>query len=207
MAISTYAQLQTAVKNWLHRSGILAEDDTTDIIPDLITLAETRIFREVRCRIMETTFSGTIANGVVALPDDYLGLKFAYINAAPTSALQRAPASQIYSTYPTRTAQGKPTMIAREGSNFIFGPYPDSSYAVSGIYYAKPTGVATSANALFTNNPDLYLFATLCEAAPYIQDDTKVQLWEAKYASLKQQIAFEDDQEYGSGGGLQITAA
>jgi hypothetical protein len=207
VSITTYAELQTAVKNWLHRSGVLAQDDVTSIIPDLITIAEKRIFREVRVRVMESTLSSTIANGVIAVPADYLDLKFAYINATPTSALQRAPASQVYSTYPTRSAQGKPTMIAREGSNFIFGPYPDSGYTVSGIYYAKPTGIATSANTLFTDNPDLYLFAALCEAAPYIQDDPRVQLWEAKYASIKQQMAFEDESEYGSGGGLNVSAA
>ena len=201
MSITTYAELKTAVANWLHR------DDLTAIIPDLITVAENRIFREVRIRVMESTFTGTIASGVIAVPADYLELKFAYINASPTSQLQRASASQIYAKYPFRTAASKPTMIGREGTNFIFGAYPDSAYTVSGIYYAAPTGIATSANALFLANPDLYLFGALAEAAPFVADDPKVQLWEAKYASVKQQLSFQDDQEYGSGGGMTVSAA
>ncbi len=200
MSLSTYADLQTAVASWLHRA------DLTAITPDLIRLGELRIFREVRCRDMETALSGTIANGVIALPSDYLDLKFAYIDATPVSKLDRASASQIYEQYPYRSASGKPTSIAREGSNFIFGPYPDSGYAVKGIYYAEPVSIATTANALFVANPDLYLFAALCEAAPYIQDDPRVQLWEGKYASIKQQIAWEDSEEYGSGAGMAVRA-
>lgn len=205
MALTNYTELQAAVASFTHRS------DLTSIIPDLITLAEKRIFREVRVRVMESTFSGTIASGVIALPSDYLELKFAYTSANPTSQLSRASASQIYAKYPMRTAEGKPQLIGREGSNFIFGPYPDSAYTVAGIYYAKPTIIATSANALFLANPDLYLYATLAETAPYVEDDprwsAKVALWEGKYGAVKQQMAFEDASESGSGGLMAIRAA
>lgn len=201
MSISTYAELQTAVTNWVHRS------DLTSIVPDLIRLGELRIFREVRCRVMESAFSGTIANGAIAVPADYLELKFAYINSTPTSQLARMSGAQLYAKWPNRTAQSKPIGIAREGSNFIFGPYPDSAYAVAGIYYAKPTSIQTTANALFAANPDLYLFAALAEVAPYIQDDPRVQLWEAKYASIKQQISFEDSSESGGAGTMAVSTA
>lgn len=199
MSIATYSDLQQAVINWLHRDGL------TSIVPDLIRIGELRIFREVRTRVMESTFSGTIANGVIAVPADYLELKFAYINASPTSQLSRYSASQMYAKWPTRVAQGKPTGIAREGSNFIFGPYPDSSYAVLGTYYARPTSIQTSDNALFVANPDLYLFAALAEAAPYIGDDPKVALWETKYDSIKRQLSFEDDMESSGAGSMAVT--
>ena len=200
MSISSYADLQAAVKGWVHRSDLDA------ITPDLIMLGELRIFREVRCREMETALSGAIANGVVALPADYLDLKFAYIDATPVSKLDRASASQIYEQHPFRNANGKPNMIAREGSNFIFGPYPDSSYSIKGIYYAKPVSIQTTANALFTAYPDLYLMASLCETAPYIQDDPRLQLWEAKYGAIVKQIYDADAEEYGSGSGMAVRA-
>lgn len=201
MSITNYAELQTAVQDWLHRS------DLATITPDLIRLGELRIFREVRCRVMESALNGTIASGVLALPADYLDLKFAYVDGTPSQKLERSSASQIYEHYPYRNATGMPKAIAREGSNFIFGPYPDSAYTIKGIYYAKPTSIQTTANALFTANPDLYLFAALCEAAPYIQDDPRVQLWEGKYGSIKQQIAWEDSEEYGSGAGMAVRVA
>ena len=197
----TYAGLKASVADFLHRA------DLTGIIPDLITIGEKRIFRNVRCRVMESTFSGTIASGVIAVPSDYLELKFAYISASPTSYLAGASASQIYAKYPNRAAEGKPVLIGREGSNFIFGPYPDSAYAVAGTYYAKPTVVSSSANALYVANPDLYLYAALCEAAPYIGDDPRIAVWEAKLNAIFNQIAYEASSEEGSSGGLSVKAA
>ena len=200
MAITTYAELQTAVEGWLHRSDLDA------IIPDFIMLGEKRIFREIRAREMETALSSAITAGVIALPTDYLDLKFAYVDGSPTQLLTRATPTQIYLSYPSRTGSGLPTMIAREGSNFIFGPYP-GTYTIKGIYYAKPTVVATSANSLFVANPDLYLFAALLEAEPYIKNDARIQLWQAKYEQIKSQINAYERGEYGSGSGLQVMAA
>jgi len=201
MSITTYAELQTAAANWLKRS------DLTSYIPDLIRLGELRIFREVRCRIMESSLSSAISSGVVTVPSDYLGLKSAYIDGSPTQKLQRATVSQIYDKYPLRAAEGKPKMVAREGSSFIFGPYPDSSYTMKGIYYAKPTSIQTSANALFLESPDLYLFAALAEAAPFLKDDARIVIWDGKYASVVKQIEDADRDEDSTGGGLAVVVA
>ena len=167
MAITTYAELQTAVGSWLHRA------DLTSQIPDFILFGEKRIFRETRIRVMETAFSGTISSGVIAVPSDYLEFKSVYLNTSPTIKLSRVQASQIYDEYPTRASTGRPKLIAREGANFIFGPYPDSGYTVNGIYYASPTSIQSSANALFLANPDLYLYAALLAATPYLSNDQR----------------------------------
>lgn len=201
MAISTYAELQTAVTNWLHRG------DLASITPDFIRLGELRIFREIRCQEMETALSATIASGVIAVPSDYLDLKSAYVDGSPTQKLTRASISQIYEQYPTRSSDAKPILIAREGTNFIFGPYPDSTYTIKGIYYASLTSIQSTANALFTAYPDLYLYAALCESAPYLKDDARTQIWEQKYNIIKRQIELLEDNEYGSGGGLQVVVA
>ena len=199
MSITTYQELQTSVANWLSR------DDLTSIIPDLITIGEKRIFREVRCRVMETALTGTTSSGVIAVPSDYLAIKFAYISGTPVSKLARMSASQLYERWPLRTATGLPVAIAREGANFIFGPFPVLDYTIGGIYYAKPTVIATLANALFLANPDLYLFSALCEAAPYLKDDKRIPIWEAKLKQIMYQLANEDAEESGSGGGMAVT--
>jgi hypothetical protein len=201
MSIQTYAELQTAVANWMARA------DLTSIIPDLIMIGEKRIFREIRARSMETALSSTIASGVIAVPSDYLELKSAYVDGSPAKLLQRATATSIYQQYPLRSSTTKPRLIAREGSNFIFGPYPDSTYTIKGIYYAKPTSIQSSANALFVESPDLYLFAALLEAQPYIKNDPRIVVWQAKYEQIKEQINGYEKQELGSGSGLQVVAA
>jgi hypothetical protein len=58
-------------------------------------------------------------------------------------------------------------------------------------------------NALFTNNPDLYLFACLAEAEIIIGRDKRVQLWEAKYQKILGLVNGVDNEESASGSSLQ----
>lgn len=201
MSITTYAELQTAAANWLNRS------DLTTRIPEFITLAESEIFRRLRVSDMETSFSSAMSNGVVALPTGYLGLKFAYVNSTPVARLTRKPASWIYEKYPFRTAYGRPSFIAREGSNFIFGPFPDSNYTVAGVYYKNLGPLSASDHAVFTNNPDLYLYGTLLAAEPYIKNDKRVPLWREEYSRILASVQMESDKEDESGGGLEMVAS
>lgn len=200
MALTTYAELQTSVKSWLHRA------DLDSIIPDFITLAEARIFREVRARSMETALSDTIASGVIALPTGYIELKYAYVNRTPVKTLKRREARFIYEKYPTRSGMGEPRYIAREASNFIFGPYPDSAYTITGVYYKNIGPLSSSAHALFTDNPDLYLWASLAEAEPYMKNDKRIMLWETKYQAIKDAVNGLAEREDFSGSDLQMTA-
>ena len=200
MAITTNTELETAVANWLHRS------DLTSRIPEFVTLGETRLFRELRVKDMEATFSTAITSGTITLPTSYVDLKYAYVNTDPVQWLERKPARWIYEHYPTRAAEGTPKFIAREGDTFIFGPYPDSSDTVKGIYYKNIGPVSTSAHALFTNNPDLYLFAALLEAVPFLEDDKRVSLWAAKYNDSLVRCQAKSDREDYSGSTLAMRA-
>lgn len=201
MSLSTYSDLCTSVANWLNRS------DLTTIIPDLVVLGEKRVFRKLRIREMETALAGTITNGVLAVPADYLELKSARIVATPVSKLKRASLDQLYEKYPNRSSVGRPEWIAREGANFVFGPSADGNYDVAGIYYAKPASIQSAVNAVFTACPDAYLFGALCEAAPYLKDDDRVQLWEAKLQSVIDDANGEARTEDASGGGLTVRPA
>lgn len=201
MTIASYAELQTAAGNWLHRS------DLTAILPDLIMLGEERIMREVRAPEMETALSSAIASGVLAVPSGFLAFKNVYINGSPIGWLTIKPLDWIYSHYPARSAEGQPKFMAREGSNFILGPYPDSAYTVKGTYYAKLTAVSSSWNALATAYPDLYLMATLAEAAPYLQDDDRIAIWEGKYQAIRDDINRVAVESAFSGSPLSVTPA
>jgi len=197
----TYAALQASVKDFLHRA------DLDTITPDLIYIGEKRIFREVRARQMETTFSDTISSGSLSLPTGYIELKFAYINGSPTQRLKKADSSFIYEKYPTRSSSGKPHYIARDEDSFIFGPYPDSAYTVAGTYYQDLSPVSSSAHDLFTAYPDLFLYAALAEAEPYLKNDQRVSLWEAKYANIRDSINQLRGREAMGGGALNVRPA
>ena len=201
MSISTYSELKSAVANRLRRS------DTSSYVDDWITLAEADIYRRLRVKDMETALSVTISSGVAALPSGYIDLKFAYVNANPVTRLKRKTAAWIYEKYPTRSAQGIPVFVGREGSNLIFGPYPDSNYSINGVYYKSLGAVSSTAHALFTTNPDVYVYGSLLMAVRELKDDKGIARWTPLYEQAIQQAQMASDKEDYSGGGLEMVAS
>jgi len=201
MSITTYSELKTAVANWLNRA------DLTSYVADFVRLGEDRIYRELRIRAMETALSDTIASGVIAVPSDYIELKHAYVNGTPTRKLNRCDPEFIYDRYPLRSSNGKPSFIAREGSNFIFGPYPDSAYTIKGIYYARLSALSDSntTNWFVTNAPGILLYSALLQAEPFLKNDARMATWEAMYQNAKDGIEREERNEQFSGSGLEMS--
>ena len=200
MALTTYAQLQTAAADWSHRS------DLTSILPDLITVAETQIFRDIRTKDMETAFTSTVSAGTIATPTSYIDLKYAYVDTSTVQWLERKPAKWIYENYPSRSSDGVPVFVAREGSTFIFGPYPDSSYTIKGVYYKNIGPLSTSAHAVFTENPDVYLYRTLYEIALFTKDTKMSEYWLSRYGVALKQAQDKSDREEYSGSTLRMVA-
>ena len=205
MAFSSYTSFGTSLSSWLLDSNTATVTDVgVSIVSDLITVGESRLFRETRSRDMETSFGSTISGGVIALPTSYLALKSAYVAASPNVSLERRSAEWIRLNYPQDDSSGIPKFIARYGTNFIFGPYPDSGYTINGIYYKQPDAISGSAlNSLFNTNPDLYLFGCLAEAAIIIGQDSRIQVWEAKYQRILADVNGMDKAEDSSGSSLQ----
>jgi hypothetical protein len=154
---------------------------------------------------MESTVASTVAAGVIAVPTGYLGLKNAYISSTnPIVGLDRRSSNWIYDQYPNRSPQDVPKFIAREESSFIFGPYPNDSYVITLIYWARLAALSTAINTVFTNYPGLYLFGALAEAAPFLKDDKRVPLWEGKFNQMLKYVQDEEDDEYHSGSVMQV---
>lgn len=203
MSLNSYTTIKTAVGTWLDRS------DLSGVIPDLITMGEARVYRDLRIAAMETSLSTAITAGVVAVPDGYIEMKHLYVDGSPVQKLQRKTAEWIYTNYPSRAADSKPLFFAREGGNFIFGPYSDSTYTVKGIYYKRLAALSAGneTNWFTTNAPELLLFAALTEAEPYLGNDPRYILWQAKYDAVKTAVQRQDTAEEFSGSTLQVTAA
>ena len=199
MALSTYAELQTSIASWLHRP------DLTSVIPDFITIAERWIIRRVVASELETALSTVIASGVAPLPSDFVSLRNARLSTTPSTPLTIRPAEWIYSNYPNRSGGAVPQYIAVEGSNFIFGPYP-SAYTVVGTYYKDPGPLSVAVNSLFTNNPDLYLYAALCAAEPYLKNDPRLVTWMTQRDAILEDVN-QDSESSRWGDGMSVMNA
>lgn len=201
--ITDGASLKAGIASWLDVNA----SDISTVISDLVVVGERRLFREVRTRDMEASFTGTISSGVIAVPTDFLEWKHAYVDGSPTQRLESRPVSWIYERYPTRSAESKPQFIARDASNFIFGPYPDSGYTVKGTYFKKlDSANSSTSNAIVSSMPDLYLMACLAESEALIGRDKRIVVWESKYRTIRDSV----NEEYSKnqfGGALAVRVA
>lgn len=173
MTLSTYAGLKAAVASWTHRS------DLTSYLDDIITVAETWIYRNARTRDMEAALSLTTASGVAALPSDFIAAKNVYLSGYGGS-LTPMTADALQQKYPRHIGGGIPAAFTVQGSNMIFGPVPTDGLTVVGTYYKNLGAASSSAHALFTSNPDLYLYATLAECAPFLKQGEWSPFWVVK---------------------------
>ena len=180
--ISSYSSLLTAVGDWLTRS------DLTSFIPGFVQNFEERFYRQPEnfARWMEIDLSSDIASSVIAVPSDYLALKYAYVNGSPSTRLERVSIDQLYGRYPRGQTTGRPRWISRDATNFVFGPNPDSNYTIKGVYWGKPVllrnyAADAAAHPLILNAPDLCLYGALAESAPFLRKDERLITWKQLY--------------------------
>jgi len=134
---------------------------------------------------MESALSITIANGVAAVPSDYLAMKIAYISGQAYLPLKRISLDQLYSRYPRNGGAGTPAYFSRNGDNFEFGPVGSSGLVMAGTYYAKPTLLRNDSdgiNWIITNAPDLPLYGALVEAQSFLMNDKRLAVWGQFYS-------------------------
>ena len=202
MAINTYASLQTSIAAWAQVNAA----DLSSVIADIVTLGETRINRELYCKDNESPIQGAIgSNGDLALNPDYRSMKFAYVLSANSSTkLEPRSAEWIYQNYPARVAGGIPKFFARKADRMIFGPYPDSGYAINGVYYKNMPPLSLQVHDAFLNNPDLYLFGCLSKTEILIGRTDKWQMFEAEYKRLINDVNLTAKYSDSSGGTIQM---
>jgi hypothetical protein len=179
----------------------------TTQIPDFITLAETRLARELRTRQMlkSATSPMTTGDAKVALPTDFLEVRDLYIQGNP-----RMPVTYLAPSAFTRDARadesGLPVYYTVLASEFLFAPVPDGTRTLEILYYAKPTVLSDSnaSNVFLANYPDALLYGALAEAEPYLINDARVQLWISLYDRAINSISESDEGSEYSGVPLQM---
>lgn len=179
MAISTYTELQAAVANWLSRA------DLTERIPEFITLTEAKFNRVLRCNQMEkrsyTAVDTTSTEPeFITLPSDYQTMRRMRISSAvgkPRVEFVNQLQADDY-RYSVSNSAGRPLYFTVVGDEMELIPTPDDDYTIEMVYRANiPALASNSTNWLLTLAPDAYLYGALMEAAPYLEEDPRVQVW------------------------------
>lgn len=186
MSIATYSDLVTAISNWA------ARDDATfnNRVDEFIDLAEDRIHygsgepgdqfysAPLRISAMETSADLTVDAQTVAVPSGFLEPRRLYLNTDPKQDVDYLPSDRFWAASAVASAtSGKPVIYTIEGTNFVFGPSPDSSYTGKLSYFKKLDALdgTNTTNWLITNAPAVYLYAALTEAMIWDGNQEKAQ--------------------------------
>jgi len=203
MALSTYTELKTSIGDWLNRA------DLTSVIPDFISLAEAQVERTLRTRQMIVRANASFDAQYGAVPSDFLETKSLKLTSTnPQTPLQFLSIDALDNEASNYTASGKPRFFGVVGGQFRIVPTPDATYTTELTYYAKLTKLSSSVatNWLLTANPDIYLYGALLQAAPYLQDDARIQTWATLYERALNDSQTADDRGASSGGALLTRA-
>ncbi len=203
MALSTYTELKASVADWLNRT------DLTSVIPDFIALAEAQIERTLRTRQMIVRATASIDTEYSAVPGDFLETKSIKLNTNPVTALTFESVDALDDLKSTTyISAGKPQYFSIVGGQIRVLPVPDNTYTAELIYYAKLSKLSSTnaTNWLLTQAPDVYLYGSLMQAAPYLKDDARVSVWAAIYTRGLEELQVADDRGATSGGSIMMRA-
>lgn len=178
MTISTYAELKTAVANWLERS------DLTSRIPEFISLATAKMYRGVmgpdgrtwivpplRIRDMVATADVSVTDGVGALPSGWLEFLRLWISDTDQPNLKYYPPQIWWDLYGAHHAESSAVQAYTiEGA--VIRLAPANTETLKSVHYAKFTALSADSDTdwILTNAPHVYLHGALMEAGSYLRD-------------------------------------
>lgn len=188
MSISTYSELKTSIADWVVRT------DLTSVIPDFITLAEAQMNREVRDRRMIKRATATIDAGYTAVPTNWIENVRFQLNTTPIVTLEFVTPDQAAEEQRLDSSNGRPQFFTMIGEEFQVVPSPDSSYTGELTYYEKIQSLSDSntSNWMLENHPDIYLYGSLMQAAPYLDDDERIPTWGGLYSRAIESLNVSD---------------
>ena len=204
MAITTYAELQTATANWLDRTDLTAR------IPEFIELSEANFNRVIRQPDMVTKDdSFSIASRYTTLPSDPLEIVRIVLDLTPVIVLEYMTPEEISERRVSMSATGKPyyfTVIGGSTNQLEVMPSPDSTYTSSIVYYTRIAALtdAATSNWLLAAHPDIYLFGTLVEAEPYLKNDERMPMWTTRLDKALMALRLQGDRELHTGSSLRM---
>lgn len=206
-----YASLKTAILDFTHKSSLtsyldyLIQDAQEEINADVFRENMGNGIKPMEIRLAPVAIDGS---GQVAVPADYLSMKsLQLVTGSCTPSLEQKSADWIYDNYPLRTPDRPPAYFAREGSNFIFGPYPNTGYSVQGWYY-QLAPMLTSGNEgthwMVQKAPLMFHAACMVAAAKFLKDSDELSKWMAIYKDKMDKLIAMDKADRWNASGLQM---
>ncbi len=202
MSLATYSDLQTAIATLLHRA------DLTSAITDWIALAEADFHRKLRLSAMETVATVSVSGETGTLPSDFLEMRKIFLDSSTDTELRYMPPQQMIKYWGGSASSGEPQFYSIQAGALYLAPIPNGNYSLVIDYYAKFDALSNSntTNWLLTNHPDIYLYGAAVHSAPYIQNDSRLPMWQQMYGMALEGAQISDRRSVSSGSLLEMRA-
>jgi hypothetical protein len=205
MSLDTYSNLLTEGQDWLFGRADLATK-----FPVFVGMFEAKVNRKLFVRQMETRGTATINLAAsepqyIALPSSFQTMRSVRLTNGTVGAypsLKYRTGAQIDTLRDACDQVGQPEFYTVLGSELQLYPTPNAAYVVEMVWRQYLTALSNSnqINWLLQLAPDLYLYGSLMEAAPYLMDDDRVAVWKSAVQEGFDDLSKLNDQAtYGSG--------
>lgn len=189
MPITSYSELIESVNVWLNRS------DVEQSVGTFISLAEAKFNRRIRDYRMVKRSVAEIDTAYFTVPSDWQeNIRF-QLNTTPIVTLEYVTPDQAAEEKRLNSGAARPAFFTMIGDEFQLVPAPDGTYDAELTYYSKIPALSSenTTNWLLEAAPDIYLYATLMEAAPYLEEDARVQTWSTLLEQSMNALQIESD--------------
>lgn len=176
-------ELKQAVKDWLDR------DDLDEYVDHFVTMGCQRVYRSARTPVNEVLLAGSAVNGTIEIPQRFAALR--WLNVGDRT-LTPAPGNEV-----VNPPVGEPTKYGRVGDQIYLSPRSTVDFTMS-YFVFEDFASDSDEPALLQVAFDAFLHAALVQAAPFLQDDSRLAVWETLYQSAMNTLkASADDADLG----------
>lgn len=197
--LSTYAQLQSRLAEWIDSPAVEPQ------IPTFIALAEAQVERSLRVRRMLKRSRTNAEAQFTALPADFLEIASVRLVGSDITKLPYLSPDSVAELKPI-IKLGKPRFYSLVADGLELIPAPSEEQTVELNYYAKLERLSdsVSTNWLLEEHPDVYLYGSLVQAAPYVEQDARTSTWGALYRAALEDVRKADEREGRSSGAIRM---
>lgn len=204
----SFSTLTADIQNYLERGASAANDQTVyNQIPRFINAAERKIMQALKLQGTQETLASTLAQGVpiLAKPDRWRQTVSMFYGTG-SSGNARAPlfardyeVARAYWPDDTVTDTAQPPLYYADFgyAYWLFVPTPPASYALEANLYMQPQLLDQNNQTNFFTNytPNMLLYGSLMEAAPFLKADERLATWQNLYNFELQTLGSQDLQK------------
>jgi hypothetical protein len=197
----TYAELKTAIANYLNRSDLTSDIDT------FIDNVEAELNRRLRTKDMIKRATATADSQYLAVPTDWIEAINVEITSNDFSPLfqQSIESLDVYRKA-NNNSTGQPVYFAMVDDSIELAPTPDAEYTLQLTYYAKISALSDSntSNFVSVSHPDVYLYGALKHASIFLMEDDRIPMFTQQFEKALEEMRMEQEKAAFGKGSLMM---